>query len=126
MGNKELRKILLVNNNQKTYTQLKRFLSDNRYEVCIVNNEKNALQMLKNIPVDIVLLDIITPDISSMKYLGDIKKNYKGIPVIITARGKDEEIAQKFMESGAFAYLSDPIDFQQLLDCIEIALFKRE
>ena len=104
--------VLVVNDNQKACNRFERFLTNAGCKVYVVNDGERALEILKNTTIDIVLLNVMMPD--SMGYFRYIKKTCPDIPVIMTSGIKDEKVSMKFMESGAFAYLSQPINFEYL------------
>ncbi|MDD5528997.1 MAG: response regulator [bacterium] len=112
MKDKGVIKVLVVNDNQKACNRFERFLTNAGCKVYVVNDGERALEVLKNITIDIVLLNVMMAD--SMGYLRYIKKTHSDIPVIMTNGGKDEKTSMKLMESGAFAYLSQPINFEHL------------
>jgi len=105
-------KVLVVNDNQKACNRFKRFLTNAGCKVYVVNDGGSALEVLKNTTIDIVLLNIMIPD--GMRYLKYIKKTHPEMPVIMTSGLKDARADIKFMDSGAFAYLSQPINFEHL------------
>jgi DNA-binding response OmpR family regulator len=104
--------VLVVNDNQKVCNQFERFLTNAGCKVYVVNDGGRALETLKSITIDIVLLNIMMQD--GMRYFRYIKKSHPDIPVIMITGIKEEKASMKFMESGAFAYLSKPINFEYL------------
>lgn len=112
MKNRGVIKVLVVNDNQKACNRFKRFLANAGCKVYVVNDGERALEILKNTTIDIVLLNIMIAD--GMKHFKCIKKTYPEIPVIMTSGVKDERADMKFMDSGAFAYLPQPINFEHL------------
>ncbi|MDD5530974.1 MAG: response regulator [bacterium] len=112
MKARALLKVLVLNDNPKACNQFDRFLTKEGCKVYIANNGEYALETLKNITIDIVLLNIMIT--GGMRYFKYIKKTYPDIPVIMITGINDEKASMKLMESGAFAYLSKPINFEYL------------
>ncbi|MBN2737657.1 MAG: diguanylate cyclase [Spirochaetales bacterium] len=90
--------------------QLLNSILEDEYEVYFATNGRKGLEIAElNLP-DIVLLDVVMPDMDGFEVIGEFKKNseLKDIPIIfITSLGADED-EQKGFESGAVDYISKP------------------
>src|SRR5205085_11570012 len=69
----------------------------------------------------VVLLDVDLPDVSGAVVLKCLRsdQNTKAIPVIIVSADADYRQIQRFLETGAVAYLTKPLDVDRLLDMID-------
>ena len=103
-------KILLVEDDKIQAGVTKDYLEANGYEVICVRDGKSAIKMAKTQHVDLILLDLILPDINGNEVARWLKLNEdtKGIPIIIlTVKSSTiEKVAG--LEAGADDYLPKP------------------
>ncbi len=71
-----------------------------------------AMEMLQSDEYDLVLLDLMMPDVDGYEVLRHIRETPKlsGIPVIVVSGSGGTESKAKFLEIGASGYLSNPLD----------------
>jgi DNA-binding response OmpR family regulator len=83
-------KIMVVDDEPDVGTFLKHYLSVRRFEVLIANSAEEALLMLEQQPVDIVLLDLVLKGMNGMSAARIIKEKYPKTKVImVTAHPYD-------------------------------------
>jgi CheY-like chemotaxis protein len=94
----------------------------NKYEVIEAENGMEALNIIKNEPINMVLLDIIMPVMDGIDLLKILKSdpNYKNIPVAILTT--DDSKKQLALEIGACDVLIKPIKEPELMKMIETNL----
>lgn len=87
------------------------------YNVLKAENGEDALEILKNASVDLVLLDIMMPGISGFDVLKSIRENKKlqSLPVIIITALADKENRLKGLELGADDFITKPFDIDELV-----------
>lgn len=105
-------KILFVEDSTTQAQVVKGFLERKGYEVVWVKNGKSAIQIAKSQPIDVILLDLMLPDINGNEVARWLRlnQNTKGIPIImLTVKGS---VADKVtgLEAGADDYLPKPFD----------------
>ena len=83
------------------------------YSVEVFNDGKSFLDRFKE-PPDLVLLDLMLPDISGIDILKEIKQRNPEVPVIILSAQESIEVALNTLKLGAADYFSKPIDFPKL------------
>lgn len=71
---------------------------------------------------DLVLLDIMLPDIGGVEILKRIKRNYKNLPVIMLSAQGSIDVALESIRIGAFDYFPKPIDKNRLEPAIKNAI----
>ena len=76
-------KILLVENEKDQQLLYEEELSDEGYLVLCASNGKEALRRLEELPCDLVILDIVMPEMDGIETLGKIVSRYKKTPVIL-------------------------------------------
>jgi len=117
-------KILLVEDNQTQATLIGSFLTKNGYEVVMADNGMSAIRIAKSEKVDIVLLDLVLPDIDGNEVCRWLKLNHDtmAIPIImLTARGESRHKVAG-LEAGADDYLQKPFDESELSARIHVRL----
>jgi CheY-like chemotaxis protein len=94
------------------------------YRVIKSSKSAPALEMMKTDKPDVILLDIMMPEISGLDILRFMRRDplLEDIPVvIITAKGMPVDI-KNGMEAGASTYLTKPVGFFDLKEAVERAL----
>ncbi len=110
--------ILLVDDSEVSNFLMQSILEDRGYSILSVSNGKDALDLLKQQQPDLIILDIMMPEMNGFGVLESVKKieATAKIPVIIlTARNnlKDQE---KALSMGAADYVIKPIDIEDVLE----------
>ena len=107
--------ILVVDDEKYQREMLKGFLVKKGYHALACSRAKEALDLVREEQIDIVLTDYQMPEITGQELLEEVKKINPAILVIIfTAYGTVEK-AVTAMKSGAYDYLTKPIDLSELL-----------
>ncbi len=116
-------RVLLVEDDLEMQKLIKEYLFNYGYDVSAIDKPKEALEILKEESFDIVILDLMLPQMDGFDLCKEIKKSVD-IPIIISsARG---DIGNKIMgfELGADDYLAKPYEPRELVLRIE-AILKR-
>ncbi len=116
------KKILLIDNEKCVRDTISLSLEKLGYRVVSVESGKKAIKLLKEEPVDIVICDIVMPDISGMDTLEHIVSNYPHIPVIMLSGLADSKTAMEAMKKQAFAFLAKPVQMKEIQKVIERAI----
>jgi len=117
-------KILIVEDERKLASFLKKGLIENNFKADVAHDGKNAERLAERNEYDLIILDIILPDISGLKLCEKFKQQNPRRPVLmLTALGTTEDKISGF-DAGADDYLVKPFEFRELLARIR-ALLKR-
>jgi two-component system, sensor histidine kinase and response regulator len=115
-------KVLCVDD---TYSNLE-ILSEllDQYEVVVALNAKGALKILEDQHIDMILLDIMMPEIDGFTLCEMIKQKeiYKNIPILFLSAKTDEESIEKGYELGGVDYVSKPFKPRELLSRVKTHL----
>jgi two-component system, OmpR family, phosphate regulon response regulator PhoB len=121
-----LANVLLVEDEKSIVTLIKYNLEKEGFKVFCAETGEDALKIIKEKTLDVVILDWMLPDVSGIEVCRQIKKDkkLKNIPVLIlTAKGEpDDKI--KGLEVGADDYVTKPFNNKELLLRIK-SLIKR-
>ena len=105
--------ILVVDDDEGIRILVKRYLNEKKYLVTTASNAENALEKIKIIKFDLIVLDIMMPGQSGLDFLNQ-NKEYINTPVILlTAKGEPDERIEG-LEMGADDYLPKPFEPKEL------------
>ena len=116
--------IVVIDDEESMGRLLKIELASEGYNVTLAYDGKVGLQLVKDVKPDLVVLDVMMPEVSGFDVLRKIKQNpeTKQIPVIIlTAKGLEQDI-QKGLDLGANDYITKPFHSALLIKRIKNCL----
>ncbi len=111
--NEKLRSVLVVDDEVGARESLKMILK-NDYEVFSAKDAEEAFLHVKERSPDVILLDIILPDLDGLKVLEKIKQNDPDVVVIMITATKTVKTAVEAMKLGAYDYVTKPFDIDEL------------
>lgn len=113
--------LLLVDDEPLALARLVRFLSDNdTYTLHQASSAKEALTILDNTPIDILITDIRMSGLSGIALAYEVRSRNPKMPIIFQSAHPDH--ALEAFDIGAMDYLLKPFDKAQLLRSIERAI----
>jgi len=118
--------ILLADDEKIILESLAQDLKKEAYSVVMASNGEEAIALLKDNQVDLVVTDLIMPDVSGIEVLRETKKKNSFIGVIILTGYGDLTSAIEALRLGADDYLLKPCQFEELILRIERCLEKQE
>ncbi len=117
--------VLVVEDEKKVSAFIQQGLQEIGYEVESVDSPTLARQKLKIRKYDILVLDVMLPDMSGMDYAKELRtQGYSGFILMLTALSTTKDKIQG-LDSGADDYLTKPFEFEELLARIR-ALIRRK
>ncbi|WP_281201296.1 response regulator transcription factor [Bacillus altitudinis] len=115
-------KILVVEDERKIARVLSLELEYEGYEVTVQDTGMKGLQALEEESFDLVLLDVMLPELSGLEVLRRVRKTNTATPIIlITARGSVPDKVSG-LDLGANDYITKPFDIEELLARIRAQL----
>ncbi len=108
-----MRSVLIVDDEIGARESLKMILK-NDYEVSLARNAEEAFSKIKEHSPDVILLDILLPDLDGLKVLERIKQNDPDMVVIMITATNTVNTAVEVMKLGAYDYVTKPFDIDQL------------
>lgn len=120
-------KLLICDDDDDVRTTLEWFLSQGDFEVVMAASGQEALALLKQAPVDLILLDLVMPVLGGFEVLTRLKLNpaTQGIPVVILTAIDDTHKMNQCLRMGAFDYVVKPLDIVSLRRVLQRALAGR-
>ena len=106
--------ILIIEDDHKLNHIMKEFLSDEGFKVAQAFTGDEGINLSLTIAPDIILLDLMLPNISGMQVYQTIRHSYRGIVIMLTARDDDESEIEG-LKLGVNDYLRKPVKPEILL-----------
>ncbi|MBS3769456.1 MAG: response regulator, partial [Bacteroidales bacterium] len=113
---KEESKILLIDDSVQNLKLLGNMLREKDYQIALARDGKEGLQLAKKIYPDLILLDIMMPDLDGYEVCKQLKEDEqtKDIPVIfLTAKTSNEDLVKGF-QLGGVDYITKPFNREEL------------
>jgi signal transduction histidine kinase/CheY-like chemotaxis protein len=112
------KKVLIVDDDMRNIFALSTLLEEHEMVISSADNGRDAIRILRGDPaIDIVLMDIMMPEMDGLETMREIRKNptLKNLPIVaVTAKAMKGD-REKCIEAGAWDYLSKPVDTEQML-----------
>lgn len=111
-------KVLIVDDSSTNNLLCQTIFEENGFLTYIATSGAEALSIVKKNVPDIILLDIMMPDLNGFEILQILKSDErtKNVPVIIVSAKEEREGLQKAIQLGAADYVQKPIGHNRLLE----------
>ena len=116
------KKILVIEDDQSMRWVLEKSLTKEGYSVISSPDGRSGLAAAAEAPPDLVILDILMPDMDGLTVLRKLKESRPQIPVIIITAQNIMTHAVEAMRRGAYDYLPKPFDIPVLVDRVSRGL----
>lgn len=128
MNNAVSKKILVIEDDARTRNMYLDGLESEGFEMISASNGNNGIQQAVSSLPDLVICDILMPDIDGFTVLNRLRQNPNTaiIPFIFLTGRSSQEYFRKGMESGADDYIAKPATVEQLLRAIAVRLEKKQ
>ncbi len=102
------KKILVVDDEPMNHKLIAHIMQDEPlYEIVAVKSGQEALKQLNNDQFDLILLDVMMPDMNGLETLRHIRKIYN-VPVVLMTGNKSLDTSSEFVELGCNDYITKP------------------
>ncbi len=118
--------VLVVDDEAAQREALSGFLKKKGYQVSTAQSGKEAIEKVKNAPIDLVLTDLRMPDADGMEVLQKTKEVNPDVDVIVMTAFGSIEGATNAMKDGAIDFITKPIDLGQLEMTLTRALERKQ
>lgn len=125
---KDLKKVLIVDDEETlTWSMSKSLAKDkDKYEVIVANSGKEALNILKQNNIDLVISDIRMPDMNGLDLLVQIKKEYPKTKVIIMTAYGSSDVQKEANRRGSLYYIEKPFEINEIRKVIIDLIYKKK
>ncbi|GAB4379699.1 MAG: hypothetical protein Kow0042_29350 [Calditrichia bacterium] len=124
-----LRKRVLVVDDEEdlTWTLSKKLSKDkDKFELIAVNSGREAIEVLNQLPVDLVITDVRMPEVSGLELLVEIKEKFPQTKVVIMTAYGSSDVQKSANERGCFRYIEKPFEINELRELILEALTEKK
>lgn len=121
--NNDSKKILVIEDEEKIVEFIESYLINSGYEVYKAFNGSDAFKLFNSQKIDLVLLDLMLPDISGEQICEELRKTSKVPIIMLTAKSQEESILNG-LEIGADDYMTKPFSPRQMVARVK-ALLRR-
>ena len=115
MNNTVLGNILWVDDEIDSLKSQILFLTNKGYVLTPISNGYDALEILKEKQIDVVLLDESMPSMTGLEVLQKIKELYADLPVVMVTKNEAENIMEEAIGAQISDYLIKPVNPNQVL-----------
>ena len=106
--------ILVVDDDDGIRTLVKKYLNENNYLVTTAQSAEDAIEKIKLIKFDLIILDIMMPGKSGLDFIQENKKKLETPIILLTAKGEAVDRIEG-LEIGADDYLPKPFEPKELI-----------
>ena len=121
------RKVLVVDDDARNIFALTSLLENQEMDVVSATNGRSAIDLMQRTPdLNIVLMDIMMPDMDGYETIREIRKTpeFRTLPILaLTAKAMKGD-REKCLNAGASDYIAKPVDTDQLLSLMRVWLFR--
>lgn len=114
--------LLVIDDEPNIVYSIQTCLTSETLQVISASTAKKGIQMVRDYKPDVIMCDVRLPDMSGLDAYQEIKRIDPRIPVIIITAYAKTETAIEAMRTGAFEYLTKPVDFNRLQEVLKKAL----
>jgi CheY-like chemotaxis protein len=115
--------ILIVDDNPSMAAALADILVIKGYETYVVSSGAEALQVLRDHPVDVLLTDVIMPEMNGVSLYRQTRQAYPHLTTVLMTAYAADELIQQGMAEGIKTVLTKPVDIDFLI--LLLSTFKK-
>ncbi len=119
-------RILVVDDDPSFNGLVSNYLERQNFKTTSVYSSNSALAELANTKYDLVLADYKLPGMDGLQLIEKVKSRYQGLPVILITNYADIRVAVDSIKLGAFEFVTKPVNPDELLKVIDLALTRPE
>ncbi len=117
--------LLVIDDDRTVLLLVKKAFADSNLEIHCASDAESGMAALREHKPDVLLLDILLPEVSGMDLAREIRAIDIRLPVIFITATNDSDTAIEAMKMGAYDYLLKPLDIRQVRTLVERALETR-
>lgn len=112
--------VIIVDDSAVMRAQLRDMLADQGFHLMAeAETGKQAIEYIQNLKPDLVLLDVVLPDITAREVLIDLRKTLPALRVLIISGLDADPVVQELLQNGASGYLVKPVSPEMLAYAIK-------
>lgn len=120
MNSRTEMKVVIVDDSDFSRSIIRKMLTEEGIEIVgEANSAEAALLVIKEKKPNIVITDIVMPEISGIELTEKINQNFNDIAVVVISSLSQEHVVLEAIGAGASDFIAKPIQKQQLIDSLE-------
>jgi two-component system OmpR family response regulator len=112
-------RVLVIEDDVRVANLLRRGLKLKEIEVTIAENGSAGREAWKSGEFDLVLLDVMLPEIDGINLCAEMRAANDETPVILLTARDEVETRDRGMAAGATDYIGKPFDLEELISCVK-------
>lgn len=121
------RRLLLVDDEANILSALRRLLRQDRYEIITANSGNEALDVLKNSAVDVIITDQRMPGMTGVEFLRLAKNRYPDtVRIVLSGYTELQSVTDAVNEGAVYKFLTKPWDDEKLREHVAEAFKRKE
>lgn len=116
------RRVLLIDDDQGLLQALKLLMEQSGYEVVAAANAREGLAQLEKFQAEVILTDLMMPEMSGFTLLEKLQNSQPLIPVIVVSAYDSRQEILRALQRGAYDFVTKPFDTQLLRATVSRAL----
>lgn len=118
------KKVLVIDDENDILLIIKSALHEEGYDVTTANNGYDGLALAEDASPDLIILDIMMPEMDGFEVLQQLKENEKTaqIPVVILTGMSSKDKIREALNKGIDYYIVKPFEYQDLVSKVKIAI----
>jgi CheY-like chemotaxis protein len=122
--NSDQKIVLVVEDEEETADMLAEMLKVSGYAVLSSSHSQNAIEIIKEQPLNAIVLDIMLPGTSGLEVLRFVRQTpqFTEIPVVVVSAKAMPADINAGLEAGATEYLTKPVSYNDLKQAVEKAV----
>ena len=121
----ERRRILVVDDEERMVRFIRMNLEHDGFQVSEAFNGKQAIQKIRDVTPDLILLDVMMPDIDGFEVLETVREVSQVPVIMLTAKGEEDDRVRG-LELGADDYVTKPFSPRELVSRVKAVLRRTE
>ncbi len=118
-------KILIIEDEKPIAELLKYALEKEKLEIAMAHTGEDAFVLMDSFEPDLILLDLMLPDMDGLSICREVAENYKNVHIIIVSAKNDQIDKLIGLEYGADDYITKPFDIREVVLRVKSALRRR-
>lgn len=117
-------RVLVVDDEPEITDIVETFLTEAGYTVTVENSSRRAVSKAKEFKPDVVILDIMMPDMDGYQVCQDMKQdpNLSGTPIVfLTGKDRSDDMGRSF-KAGGDMFIKKPFSCERLLEIVNIVI----
>ena len=108
------RRLLVVDDDADLLAMLRDFFEKKGFDVLLAVDGMRAMDIVRQEPLDLVLLDMGLPVMDGLEVLRAIRGSRPRVPVLVITASRDIDLARRVLSCGANDFITKPLDFGYL------------